>query len=132
MYHVGNGGTLDTATVGLLSRPRCGNPDNLMEEPQADEGWQTLASGSRSRRRAVQHSEASGNIPEVTSISQDHDMLQRMAAELREATAARHPRPERHQEWEPHPQVTTLTSKQAFAVTVWKFAASKISFELGG
>lgn len=29
MYHVGKPGTLDSSTIGLLSRPRCGNPDDL-------------------------------------------------------------------------------------------------------
>lgn len=32
LYHVGAHGDLDFATVGLLSSPRCGNPDTLMEE----------------------------------------------------------------------------------------------------
>ncbi|XP_042873212.1 uncharacterized protein LOC122253878 [Penaeus japonicus] len=35
-YHVGVGGTLDPPTLELLSRPRCGNPDNLMEEDSED------------------------------------------------------------------------------------------------
>ncbi|XP_063603788.1 uncharacterized protein LOC134779485 [Penaeus indicus] len=35
-YHVGVGGTLDLPTLELLSRPRCGNPDNLMEEDSDD------------------------------------------------------------------------------------------------
>ncbi|XP_037777210.1 matrix metalloproteinase-21-like [Penaeus monodon] len=35
-YHVGVGGTLDPPTLELLSRPRCGNPDNLMEEDSDD------------------------------------------------------------------------------------------------
>lgn len=35
-YHVGVKGTLDPPTLELLSRPRCGNPDNLMEEGSDD------------------------------------------------------------------------------------------------
>ncbi|XP_050718993.1 uncharacterized protein LOC126999901 isoform X2 [Eriocheir sinensis] len=103
VYHVGSGGTLDTPTVGLLSRPRCGNPDNVMEEPEADEGWQTISPGSRYRRGAPQHSEVPGNDSKDTNIPPYHEMLHRMAAELREAANARHPKPDSHQEWEPNP-----------------------------
>lgn len=113
VYHVGSGGTLDTPTVGLLSRPRCGNPDNVMEEPEADEGWQTLSPGSRYRRGAPQHSEAPGSDSEDTNIPLYHKMLHRMAAELREAANARHPKPDSHQEWEPHPHVNILASREA-------------------
>lgn len=37
VYHVGVGGALDPATMGLLSSPRCGNPDTIMEEPGTDQ-----------------------------------------------------------------------------------------------
>ncbi|KAG7158678.1 Matrix metalloproteinase-21-like [Homarus americanus] len=35
LYHVGAGGTLDHDTMELLSSPRCGNPDTLMDEPNS-------------------------------------------------------------------------------------------------
>ncbi|XP_071551072.1 uncharacterized protein [Panulirus ornatus] len=37
VYHVGVGGALDPPTLGLLSSPRCGNPDTIMEEPSTDQ-----------------------------------------------------------------------------------------------
>lgn len=128
MYHVGNGGMLDSSTVGLLSRPRCGNPDNIMEEPQTDYGLQ-ISSASRPRRRASQEYEASQsdrdvrnvNDPEVQTNSYetnrdqtdkvpDQEMLKKVANQLRKAMEARHPKSDSHLEWEPHPEVVILTS----------------------
>ncbi|KAK8399067.1 hypothetical protein O3P69_004264 [Scylla paramamosain] len=122
VYHVGNGGTLDSPTVGLLSRPRCGNPDSIMEEFEVNQGAQ-IPGGSRSRRRAPQDNEALQpnedvrdiNVPEEQYILHEEDidntddvpdqeMLKKVAEELRRAAEARHPKPESHLEWEPHPE----------------------------
>ncbi|KAG0725430.1 Matrix metalloproteinase-21 [Chionoecetes opilio] len=122
VYHVGNGGTLDSPTMGLLSRPRCGNPDSMMEEPEVEQGLQVSRS-SRPRRRALQENSASQhdrdvrnvNITEIQTTSHetdmeqihempDQEMLMQVAVELRKATETRHPKPDSHLEWEPHPQ----------------------------
>lgn len=121
---------MDTPTMGLLTRPRCGNPDNMMEEPETDEGWETSSPASRSRRGAPQHGEAPESDPQDTIIYDDHEMLHRMAAELREATKASHPKSESHQEWEPHPQVNTLASKLAICCYFYKVIHSQINYEL--
>ncbi|XP_045132471.1 matrix metalloproteinase-21-like [Portunus trituberculatus] len=125
VYHVGNGGTLDSPTVGLLSSPRCGNPDSIMEEAEIQEqGAQILVpGGSRSRRRAPQDNGASRHnegvrgidVPEEQYILHEEDidhiddvpdqeMLTKLAEELRRAADARHPKSDSHLEWEPHPE----------------------------
>ncbi|MPC09945.1 Matrix metalloproteinase-21 [Portunus trituberculatus] len=125
VYHVGNGGTLDSPTVGLLSSPRCGNPDSIMEEAEIQEqGAQILVpGGSRSRRRAPQDNGASRHnegvrgidVPEEQHILHEEDidhiddvpdqeMLTKLAEELRRAADARHPKSDSHLEWEPHPE----------------------------
>ena len=116
MYHVGNGGMLDSSTVGLLSRPRCGNPDTVMEEPEVYQGLQ-IPGASRPRRRATQENDGSQSKTisretdeDETDEVPDQEILNRIADGLRKATEARHPKSDSHLEWEPHPQVMIFAS----------------------
>lgn len=117
---------LDSPTVGLLSRPRCGNPDSIMEEPEVEQDVQIPGSG-RSRRRAPQDDGVIQRSEDVRDINvsdekyslheEDHtddvpdqEMLKKLAEELRRAAEARHPKSDSHVEWEPHPEVMILAS----------------------
>nr|XP_045595035.1 uncharacterized protein LOC123756091 [Procambarus clarkii] len=117
VYHVGGGGALDSATVGLLSSPRCGNPDTLMDHealktprvPLDDLGDdQVTQYSSRPRRSATsveEDLEPTGPESEegLEETMPDQQRLREVAQELRDATRARHPPVEEHLEWEPHP-----------------------------
>ena len=121
---------MDSPTLGLLSSPRCGNPDSIMEEAEVEQGAQ-IPGGSRSRRRAPQDNEASQgnegvkdiNAPEEQYVLHEEDIsdhtddvpnqevLKKLAEELRRAVDAQHPKSDSHKEWEPHPEVMmTLAS----------------------
>ncbi|KAK4317820.1 hypothetical protein Pmani_011144 [Petrolisthes manimaculis] len=95
MYHVGGGGQLDTPTVGLLSQPRCGNPDIIMEEVDAPreeippEGHSLL----RARRSAspIQDDGWEGGKDKWKEDLEKDEELVRVATEVRAETRAKHP-----------------------------------------
>ncbi|XP_068205870.1 matrix metalloproteinase-21-like isoform X2 [Palaemon carinicauda] len=133
-YQVGiENGDLDTPTLAMLSKPRCGNPDNVMTEgaePFAEDKSLRLKYSSEAKeflqrkRRSLTVPERGKNndavvikdgdgllknsvlneVGETNTAVPNQDYLKYKALELRQETRSRHPQVEQHVEWEPHPE----------------------------